>query len=436
MPSKQLENIDDDHHHHQNPNSNQEYYSHLPTIFEDDGVMLSHLLSQKQLLLASASTTTTATTSHNDDMKITNSSSKGFLKKKQIIRGGGGAKTTAVNNSTRRRTGKKDRHSKISTAQGLRDRRMRLSLQIARKFFDLQDMLGFDKASKTIDWLFTKSKAAIRELKDSLTKRSSCSNNEDDGGGDDDGNDDDDDDVDEDHDDEILMGNVDMPGKEIRKKKNVRKLHHCKVAKESRDKARERARERTREKKMLQKSAQTSQKPQKNMVAGSEVSEHQHHDDVDSLSMCETFQAESVADYYSSMMMMMSSSSGANSEDDFLGLFPPGNWELINSSSKPQSFGHMNYKPLQISTTNTTSDIYEEKPSSIFHTSTSNTDTGEENPSSGFMAAETAAHNHEGEDPNPNHGPVFFSTRTSTLISQIQDQDQLAGSNVFHGINF
>ncbi|OIT36505.1 PREDICTED: transcription factor TCP12-like [Nicotiana attenuata] len=64
----------------------------------------------------------------------------------------------------RRRTGKKDRHSKICTAQGVRDRRMRLSLQIARKFFDLQDMLGFDKASKTIEWLFSKSKNAIKEL--------------------------------------------------------------------------------------------------------------------------------------------------------------------------------------------------------------------------------------------------------------------------------
>ncbi|XP_057810112.1 transcription factor TCP12-like [Salvia miltiorrhiza] len=64
----------------------------------------------------------------------------------------------------RRRAGKKDRHSKICTAQGIRDRRMRLSLQVARKFFDLQDMLGYDKASKTIDWLFTQSNKAIKEL--------------------------------------------------------------------------------------------------------------------------------------------------------------------------------------------------------------------------------------------------------------------------------
>ncbi|CAN8238582.1 unnamed protein product [Cochlearia groenlandica] len=59
---------------------------------------------------------------------------------------------------------KKDRHSKIHTAQGLRDRRVRLSIGIARQFFDLQDMLGFDKASKTLDWLLNKSRKAIKEL--------------------------------------------------------------------------------------------------------------------------------------------------------------------------------------------------------------------------------------------------------------------------------
>ncbi|KAG6407813.1 hypothetical protein SASPL_130814 [Salvia splendens] len=64
----------------------------------------------------------------------------------------------------RRHAGKKDRHSKICTAQGVRDRRMRLSLQAARKFFDLQDILGYDKASKTIEWLFAQSSEAIKEL--------------------------------------------------------------------------------------------------------------------------------------------------------------------------------------------------------------------------------------------------------------------------------
>ncbi|KFK41127.1 hypothetical protein AALP_AA2G089700 [Arabis alpina] len=59
---------------------------------------------------------------------------------------------------------KKDRHSKIHTAQGLRDRRVRLSIGIARQFFDLQDMLGFDKASKTLDWLLKKSRKAIKKV--------------------------------------------------------------------------------------------------------------------------------------------------------------------------------------------------------------------------------------------------------------------------------
>lgn len=68
----------------------------------------------------------------------------------------------------KRLAGKKDRHSKIHTAQGLRDRRMRLSVHTARKFFDLNDMLGFDKASKTIEWLFSKSQKAIEEITETL----------------------------------------------------------------------------------------------------------------------------------------------------------------------------------------------------------------------------------------------------------------------------
>lgn len=59
---------------------------------------------------------------------------------------------------------KKDRHSKINTARGPRDRRMRLSLDVAKRFFRLQDILGFDKASNTIDWLLIKSKPAIQDL--------------------------------------------------------------------------------------------------------------------------------------------------------------------------------------------------------------------------------------------------------------------------------
>ncbi|KAK7292107.1 hypothetical protein RIF29_07809 [Crotalaria pallida] len=64
----------------------------------------------------------------------------------------------------RRRSSKRDRHSKIKTAKGLRDRRMRLSLEVAKRFFGLQDMLGFDKASKTVEWLLNQAKLEIKQL--------------------------------------------------------------------------------------------------------------------------------------------------------------------------------------------------------------------------------------------------------------------------------
>ncbi|PWA93828.1 flower asymmetry transporter CYC2c [Artemisia annua] len=70
-------------------------------------------------------------------------------------------------------TSKKDGHSKINTARGPRDRRVRLSIEISRKFFCLQDLLGFDKASKTLDWLFSKSKSAIKELVEETNHSSS-----------------------------------------------------------------------------------------------------------------------------------------------------------------------------------------------------------------------------------------------------------------------
>ncbi|KAM0032152.1 putative transcription factor TCP family [Helianthus debilis subsp. tardiflorus] len=72
-------------------------------------------------------------------------------------------------------TTKKDGHSKICTAGGLRDRRVRLSIDTSRKFFCLQDLLGFDKASKTLDWLFTKSLTAIKDLVEQTNHSSSSS---------------------------------------------------------------------------------------------------------------------------------------------------------------------------------------------------------------------------------------------------------------------
>ncbi|CAN8270181.1 unnamed protein product [Cochlearia groenlandica] len=63
-----------------------------------------------------------------------------------------------------RSTGKKDRHSKVCTAKGTRDRRVRLSALTAIQFYDVQDRLGFDRPSKAVDWLIQKSKTSIDEL--------------------------------------------------------------------------------------------------------------------------------------------------------------------------------------------------------------------------------------------------------------------------------
>ncbi|XP_010940957.1 transcription factor TCP2 [Elaeis guineensis] len=63
-----------------------------------------------------------------------------------------------------RTSGGKDRHSKVYTAKGLRDRRVRLSVSTAIQFYDLQDRLGYDQPSKAIEWLIKAAAAAIDEL--------------------------------------------------------------------------------------------------------------------------------------------------------------------------------------------------------------------------------------------------------------------------------
>lgn len=49
--------------------------------------------------------------------------------------------------------GGKDRHSKVFTMRGLRDRRVRLSVQTAIQLYDLQDRLRLNQPSKAVDWL-------------------------------------------------------------------------------------------------------------------------------------------------------------------------------------------------------------------------------------------------------------------------------------------
>ncbi|KAG6505831.1 transcription factor TCP24-like [Zingiber officinale] len=63
-----------------------------------------------------------------------------------------------------RASGGKDRHSKVYTAKGLRDRRVRLSVSTAIQFYDLQDRLGYDQPSKAIEWLIKAAAAPINEL--------------------------------------------------------------------------------------------------------------------------------------------------------------------------------------------------------------------------------------------------------------------------------
>lgn len=63
-----------------------------------------------------------------------------------------------------RATGGKDRHSKVLTSKGLRDRRVRLSVSTAIQFYDLQDRLGYDQPSKAVEWLIEKASDAISDL--------------------------------------------------------------------------------------------------------------------------------------------------------------------------------------------------------------------------------------------------------------------------------
>ncbi|CAN6714177.1 unnamed protein product [Malus baccata var. baccata] len=60
--------------------------------------------------------------------------------------------------------GGKDRHSKVFTVRGLRDRRIRLSVPTAIQLYDLQDRLGLSQPSKVIDWLLDITEQDIDKL--------------------------------------------------------------------------------------------------------------------------------------------------------------------------------------------------------------------------------------------------------------------------------
>lgn len=63
-----------------------------------------------------------------------------------------------------RALGGKDRHSKVCTVRGLRDRRVRLSVPTAIQLYDLQERLGLSQPSKVVDWLLDAAKHEIDEL--------------------------------------------------------------------------------------------------------------------------------------------------------------------------------------------------------------------------------------------------------------------------------
>lgn len=72
-----------------------------------------------------------------------------------------------------RSTGRKDRHSKVHTSKGPRDRRVRLAAHTAIEFYDVQDRLGYDRPSKAMDWLIKKAKPSIDKLVEAQSAGSS-----------------------------------------------------------------------------------------------------------------------------------------------------------------------------------------------------------------------------------------------------------------------
>lgn len=86
-----------------------------------------------------------------------------------LVGGGGGVARLCGWPSSRivrvsRASGGKDRHSKVLTSKGLRDRRVRLSVSTAIQFYDLQDRLGYDQPSKAVEWLLKAASSSIDEL--------------------------------------------------------------------------------------------------------------------------------------------------------------------------------------------------------------------------------------------------------------------------------
>lgn len=238
-------------------------FLHFPSPFDDDDANCTSLdlLQQQQQpqhdiflhhnpLNEPAAAPSTRTTIDNNDVL-----QQGMMIEQQIIQ-------------RKRASSKRDRHSKINTLHGPRDRRMRLSLPVAREFFGLQDMLGVDKASKTVEWLLFQARHAIKKLSrdqqsshvrdrdDDTRSPSSVSDGE----------------VVSGIIDETTAINNDINMKELEGRKATKKEKRSRVARkttfhplarEYREKARARARARTREKQLQIEGTTRIQEPSK-----------------------------------------------------------------------------------------------------------------------------------------------------------------------------
>ncbi|KAI3816484.1 hypothetical protein L1987_16182 [Smallanthus sonchifolius] len=280
---------------------------------------------------------------------------------------------------------KKDRHSKIHTAQGLRDRRIRLSLHIARKFFDLQDLLGFDNASKTIEWLFCKSNKAIKEVAEiyshQLTNQSMSEE-----------------DCEVGLTSEIKTANYDQENlKEeemIKNAKSMKQIRNNSSVRETRDQARARARDRTRERLMikeLEKSKQLFRGNPKEEIykLGLGYLTNPNNHDAEELGLFPSSPSETIQQESSSSSLVhscthhllqepQSATINLNSFENYSGNCstlinhnPPagfllGEWDADNFVNEYYNYG------ILPNTVSLTGDIYEQNPSSFFMSSTTN----------------------------------------------------------------
>ncbi|XP_052187009.1 transcription factor TCP18-like [Diospyros lotus] len=276
------------------------HYSPSPFLDISDSLLGHHFVPQqdKEIIADDENETIMETSNQQAINKSAEVARKAAVKKR----------ANNLNPNPRKRTRKSDRHSKIYTAGGLRDRRMRLSVQIARKFFDLQEMLGFDKASKTIDWLFSKSKSAITEL--TRTRPNYCY-----------------------HAGEFNNFSSEENPKVVtskgkRNNRKPRKSAYNPDAKESRAKARARARERTREKLIIRSLQQMKPIP--------ECVEEPSPRRLATAGMAKRFLDITGSDIQRNPAV----SDGEINSNSFLGIF--GNWDMTNLLGLSGNFHEQN----------------------------------------------------------------------------------------------